>query len=46
MTVSPNQLQRAISTKKGKVTERFSRGPEGQHLYEFRLEDFTLQPQV
>ena len=46
MTVSPNQLQRAISTKKGKVTERFSRGPEDQDLYEFSLEDFTLPPQV
>ena len=46
MTVSPNQLQRAISTKKGKVTERFSRGPEDQDLYEFSLEDFTLYFQV
>ena len=46
MTVSPNQLQRPISTKKGKVTERFSRGPEDQDLYEFSLEDFTLYPQV
>ena len=46
MTVSPNQLQRAISTKKGKVTERFSRGPEDQDLYEFSLEDFTLYPRV
>jgi hypothetical protein len=46
MTVSPNQLQRAISTKKGKVTERFSRGPEDQDLYEFSLEDFTLCFQV
>ena len=46
MAISPSQLQRAISTKKGKVTELFSRGPEDQDLYEFSLEDFTLYPQV
>ena len=46
MAISPSQLQRAISTKKGKVTERFSRGPEDQDLYEFSLEDFTLYPRV
>ena len=45
-TIGPNQPQRAIFTKKGKSTERSIRPTEGQHLYEFRLEDFTLHAQV
>ena len=45
-TIGPNQPQRVIFTKKGKSTERSIRPTEGQHLYEFSLEDFTLRTQV
>jgi hypothetical protein len=45
-TIGPNQPQRVIFTKKGKSTERSIRPTEGQRLYEFSLEDFTLHIQV
>lgn len=45
-TASRTPLQRASLAENGKVTEYFSRWSEGQHLYEFSEEDFTLYPQV
>jgi len=45
-TVSPNPLQRAFITEKGKVTERVTRWSEDQLLYEFSVEDSTLYTQV
>jgi len=44
-TVNPNPWQRAMITRTGKVTERFTRWSEDQILYEFTVEDPTLYTQ-
>ncbi len=44
-TVNPHPSQRAMITKDGKVTERFTRWNDKQILYEFTVEDPSLYTQ-